>query len=39
MNVICFSDFNAYGYDPRSWFGERYDADSRWVDIMAAETG
>lgn len=39
MNVICFGDSNTYGYDPRSWLGGRYDADNRWVDILAAETG
>ena len=38
MNVICFGDSNTYGYDPRCYFGGRYDADSRWVDILAAET-
>lgn len=39
MNVICFGDSNTYGYDPRGYFGGRYDADSRWVDILATETG
>ena len=39
MNVICFGDSNTYGYDPRGYFGGRYDTDSRWVDILAAETG
>ena len=39
MNVICFGDSNTYGYDPRSWLGGRYDTDSRWVDILASETG
>ncbi|WP_195463273.1 GDSL-type esterase/lipase family protein [Anaerotruncus colihominis] len=39
MIVICFGDSNTYGYDPRGYFGGRYDADSRWVDILAAETG
>lgn len=38
MNIICFGDSNTYGYDPRGYFGGRYDADSRWVDILAAET-
>lgn len=38
MNVICFGDSNTYGYDPQGYFGGRYDADSRWVDILAAET-
>ena len=39
MNIICFGDSNTYGYDPRGYFGGRYDGDSRWVDILAAETG
>ena len=39
MNVICFGDSNTYGYDPRSYLGGRYDPDSRWVDILALETG
>ena len=39
MNVMCFGDSNTYGYDPRGYFGGRYDADSRWVDILAAKTG
>ena len=39
MKVICFGDSNTYGYDPRSYLGGRYDADSRWVDILASETG
>lgn len=39
MKVICFGDSNTYGYDPRSYFGGRYDADYRWVDILAAQTG
>lgn len=39
MNVICYGDSNTYGYDPCSWLGGRYDADSRWVDILAAKTG
>ena len=39
MKVVCFGDSNTYGYDPRGYFGGRYDADRRWVDILAAETG
>ena len=39
MNIICFGDSNTYGYDPRGYFGGRYEADNRWVDILAAETG
>ena len=39
MKVVCFGDSNAYGYDPRSWRGGRYPADSRWVDLLAQKTG
>lgn len=39
MNIICLGDSNTYGYDPRGYFGGRYDADCRWVDILASETG
>ena len=39
MYVICFGDSNTYGYDPRSYFGGRYPADSRWVDLLAQKTG
>lgn len=39
MNIICFGDSNTYGYDSRGYCGGRYDADCRWVDILAAETG
>ena len=39
MNVICYGDSNTYGYDPRSYFGGRYDPQCRWVDILAVKTG
>lgn len=39
LQVICFGDSNTYGYDPRSWLGDRYDAQNRWVDILADHTG
>lgn len=39
MNVVCFGDSNTFGYDPRSYISERYSAESRWVDILAAKTG
>lgn len=39
MNIVCFGDSNTYGYDPRGYLGGRYDAGSRWADILAAETG
>lgn len=39
MKVICYGDSNTYGYDPRSYFGGRYDAGERWVDILSEKTG
>ena len=39
MKIICFGDSNTYGYDPQGYFGGHYDADCRWVDILATETG
>ena len=39
MKIICFGDSNTYGYDPQGYFGGRYGADSRWVDILTTEIG
>ena len=39
MRFLCFGDSNTYGYDPRDFFGDRYDADDRWVDLVAKQIG
>lgn len=39
MKVICYGDSNTYGFDPRSYFGGRYPAEGRWVDLLAERTG
>ena len=39
MKIICFGDSNTYGYDPRSFLGDRYPAADRWVDILAKKLG
>ena len=39
MNILCFGDSNTYGYDPRVFFGDRYSAGDRWVDLFAKQTG
>ena len=39
LRVMCLGDSNTYGFDPRSYFGGRYPAESRWVDILANKTG
>ena len=39
MKILCYGDSNTYGYDPRGFFGDRYDAGDRWVDLLAKQTG
>lgn len=39
MRILCFGDSNTYGYDPRGFFGDRYGAQDRWVDLLASGTG
>ena len=39
MRILCFGDSNTYGYDPRGFYGDRYEAENRWVDLLAKHTG
>ena len=39
MKILCFGDSNTYGYDPRGFLADRYGAENRWVDLLAAKTG
>ena len=39
MRILCFGDSNTYGYDPRGFFGDRYGAEDRWVDLITKQTG
>lgn len=39
MRIYCLGDSNTYGYDPCSYFGGRYPANSRWPDLLAAKIG
>lgn len=34
MKLVCVGDSNTYGYDPRSFIGDRYDADTRWTGLL-----
>ena len=34
--LFCLGDSNTYGYDPRSFFGDRYDRENRWTGILDA---
>lgn len=38
MRIVCFGDSNTYGYDPRSYFGDRYPASDRWPDLLEKKT-
>ena len=37
MRLVCFGDSNTYGYDPRSFLGERYPL--RWTVLLAQRSG
>lgn len=39
MRILCFGDSNTYGYDPRGFFGDRYNAEDRWTDLLAKQIG
>lgn len=39
MRILCFGDSNTYGFDPRGFFADRYDACDRWVELLALQTG
>ena len=35
--LLCCGDSNTYGYDPRSYLGERYPKTVRWTGLLDAE--
>ena len=35
--LLCYGDSNTYGYDPRSYLGERYPETVRWTALLDAE--
>jgi len=37
MKILCFGDSNTYGYDPRGYFGGRY--DHPWPELLAEKLG
>ena len=37
MNVICYGDSSTWGYDPRGYFGGRY--EEPWPEILRETTG
>ena len=32
--ILCYGDSNTYGYDPRSYLGERYPKHIRWTGLL-----
>lgn len=36
--ILCFGDSNTYGYDPRSYLGDRYPENIRWTGILREQT-
>ncbi len=39
MLMVCYGDSNTFGFDPRSWLGDWYAPEDRWVDILAQLSG
>lgn len=37
MTILCYGDSNTYGYDPRGYFGGRY--DHPWPELLGEQTG
>lgn len=37
MKLVCAGDSNTYGYDPRSYIGDRYDAGTRWTGLLKSK--
>ena len=37
QRLLCFGDSNTYGYDPRSFFGDRYPKEDRWTGILDSQ--
>ena len=39
MTVFCFGDSNTYGYDSRSFYGDRFPTEVRWTGLLSRATG
>ena len=39
MKLLCYGDSNTYGYDPRGFFGGRYDESEIWCHILGKALG
>ena len=34
QRILCIGDSNTYGYDPRSYLGDRYPESVRWTGLL-----
>ena len=39
MKILCYGDSNTYGYDGDAPFGARFEADSRWPELLGRMLG
>lgn len=39
MYIYCYGDSNTYGFDPRSYLGDRYSEKCRWTDVLSKISG
>ena len=39
QDLLCFGDSNTYGYDPRSFMGDRSPIDIRWTGLLEQRHG
>lgn len=39
MRILCFGDSNTYGFDPRGFFGGRYEDNGRWPEVLGTLSG
>lgn len=37
--IFCYGDSNTYGYDPGALFGDRYEAEDRWCELLGEKLG
>jgi len=37
--ILCYGDSNTWGFDSRSYFGERYPENVRWTGVLAQKSG
>lgn len=39
IRIACFGASNTWGYDPRSYLGDRYPPEGRWPEVLSSLSG